>query len=89
MPVLAVVLSALLVSGIPMFSMKIHKGAEKDVGLLIRRTGFLAIAVILAVTVAVMRLNWAALVLLVIVVYILMNLVLAIVPNGVSSRDNS
>lgn len=89
-PVLAVVLSALLVSEVPMFSMKIHKGAEKDPGLMIRRTGFLTIAVIIAVTVVVMRLNWAALVLLVFVVYILMNLVLAVVPTGGgSSRGNS
>ena len=89
-PVLAICLSALLVSGIPMFSMKIHKGAKKDVALFIRRTGFLTIAVILAVIVAVMKLNWAAFVLLSFMVYVLMNLVLALVPTGgASSQDNS
>ncbi len=89
-PVLSIVLSALLVSGIPMFSMKIHKGAEKDIPLMIRRTGFLTMAAIIAVVVAVMKLNWAALVLLMFVAYILMNLVLALVPSsGASSRGTA
>ena len=75
-PVLSVCLSALLVSEIPMFSLKFHKDDPAVVKG--KRTAF-AFLVLAAVLVCVIcRLHWSVIVLLVLCVYILKNLVYAI-----------
>jgi len=73
-PVLSVVLSGLLISEIPMFSMKIHKGDPKD-GTFWLRIAFLAIIVISAIVVAALRINWSLIVLLSFLSYVVLNIV--------------
>ena len=75
-PVVSVCLGLLLVSPIPMFSMKFKKG-QKDRGLMIKRAAFLAVAVLAIVVVAVLRINWSAAVTLVFLGYILVNCISA------------
>ena len=75
-PVLSVVLAALLVCEIPMFSMKFGK----DDGAIVRRKRIafaINIAIITAI-VASLGLNWSLAVLLAFIVYILMNLTFAL-----------
>ncbi len=73
-PVLAVALSALMVSEIPMFSMKFKKGMSKDSPLYRQRVTFAGIIVVAAVLVLTMGLNWSMIILLSFVAYIIMNL---------------
>lgn len=74
-PVLTVVLCCLLVSEIPMFSMKLGS----DSGLENRKRMAFAINIILIIViVAIMRINWSMVILLSFVVYVLMNIVFAI-----------
>lgn len=75
-PVLSVILSALLVCELPMFSMKFHKDDPSD--LKMKRIFFAASALVCAATVAICGLNWSLAVLLTFVVYVLMNVVLAV-----------
>lgn len=75
-PVLSVCLGLLLVSPVPMFSMKFKKG-QKDHSLMIKRTAFLTVAVLAIIVVVVLRANWAAAVTLVFICYILVNCVFA------------
>lgn len=75
-PVVSVCLGLLLVSPIPMFSMKFKKG-QKDRVLMIKRAAFLAVAVLAIVVVAVLRINWSAAVTLVFLGYILVNCISA------------
>ena len=70
-PVLSVVLAALLVCEIPMFSMKFS--CDDDKVLRGKRLAFLVNVVLIGVIVAVCRLNWSMAVLLTFVVYVLMN----------------
>ena len=78
-PLLAVVLCVLLVSEIPMFSMKFSR---KDSPLLKRKRIIFAVNVLLVVAiVASLRLNWSLAVLLVFLVYVLMNLGFALFRN--------
>lgn len=72
-PAVAVILSILLVCGLPMFSMKF--GKETDTLTKMKRTSMLAIAAIIAVMAAVLRFNWSIIFLMVFVAYILMNIV--------------
>ena len=80
-PALAVILSILLVSEIPMFSMKFHSHGKEDYSTGIRRTAFLCITACIAITITVMRLNWSLAVLTTFIVYILMNLAFAVIPS--------
>lgn len=75
-PVVSVCLGLLLVSPLPMFSMKFKKG-QQDHTQLIKRTAFLTIAVLAIIVVAVTRANWAAAVTLIFLCYILVNCVFA------------
>lgn len=74
LPVLAVVLSALLVSEIPMFAMKFGKDIECDYRTKIQRIGFLGGIVCLAIPVIVLGLNWSLIVLLTFIYYLLLNI---------------
>ena len=73
-PVLSIVLSALMVSEIPMFSMKFKKGISKDSPLYRQRISFAGTVVVAAVLVMTLGLNWSMIVLLSFVAYIVMNL---------------
>ena len=72
-PTVAVLLSLLLVSEIPMFSMKFKKGAEPSIKL--RRTVFLCIAAVALVLTLALRQNIAYAIFIIFAVYILMNLI--------------
>lgn len=78
--VLSVALSYLLVSEIPMFSMKIHKGEPKD-GTFWLRISFLAVVAICAIVVAAVRLNWSLIVLLSFLSYVILNVVFDLVTG--------
>lgn len=76
LPVVALVLGLLLVSEIPMFGMKVAKGHKL---LDTKRIVFLVLALVAIALTAVFRLNWSLAVLLVFCIYIVENLLLAIV----------
>lgn len=74
-PALSIVLSLLLVSEIPMFSMKFGKDTVQD-----RRTGilriiFLIAAVLTVCIVAAFRLHWSLTILIIFSIYIVMNII--------------
>lgn len=73
-PVLSVILSALLVSGIPMFSLKFKKGLSKDSPVYRQRVSFFGTIVVAVILVITMGLNWSMAILLSLVAYIVMNL---------------
>ncbi|MBO4742590.1 MAG: CDP-diacylglycerol--serine O-phosphatidyltransferase [Bacteroidales bacterium] len=77
LPVLSVCLSALLVSEIPMFSLKFHKDDPAAVKGKRMAMAFLVLAAILVCVIC--GLNWSVIVLLSLTLYILKNLVYAIV----------
>lgn len=74
LPLLSVLLSALLVSEIPMFSMKFKKGISKDSPIYRQRVTFIGIIVVAAVLVMTMGLNWSMIIMLSFVAYIIINL---------------
>lgn len=78
-PVLAIILSALMVSEIPMFSLKIKKDGDSITKM--KRIAFLTIALLCLVVVIVASLNWSMTVFLTLVFYVLMNIVFAFVPS--------
>ena len=74
-PLISVVLSLLLVSEIPMFGMKIKKGARLFSGLQGRlRMIFLAVAVAIVLLVAILRLHFSAAFFFIFAFYVLLNL---------------
>ena len=75
-PVLSVCLSALLVSEIPMFSLKFHKGDPQVLKTKRIALAFLVLGAILVV--ALLRLNWSLAAVLILALYILKNLLYAI-----------
>jgi len=79
-PIVSIVLAILLVCELPMFSMKIKKGAPRSEN--IKRISFVVNVAIVAVIVFVLKLNWSLVVLISFVVYILMNIVYALVSKG-------
>ena len=91
LPVVSVVLAALLVSEIPMFSMKIKKGAGRSVRIL-RMAFLLCVAVVAAGVLIYSRLEWsfaatlAFFVAFVFKLYILINIINAIVVKCRSKR---
>ncbi|MBQ8071301.1 MAG: CDP-diacylglycerol--serine O-phosphatidyltransferase [Bacteroidales bacterium] len=78
-PLLAVILSALLVSEVPMFSLKASypKGSAAHMG----RISFFSISAIAAVMVVALGLNWSLIVTMVFAAYILINLVFHAFPS--------
>lgn len=74
LPVLALVLSALLVSEIPMFAMKFGKGKKADSPTVRRRIIFLAAAAASIILVLAHGLNWTLAVVLAFAAYIFINL---------------
>lgn len=78
-PALSIVLSVLLVSEIPMFSVKFAAG-EADHFTKGKRISFLVNVILCAVIVIFLGLNWSLVILLTFLMYILMNLVYAFFP---------
>jgi len=73
-PAASVVLSLLLVSEIPMFSMKFKKNIKPGTPIHKQRIGFAGVIFVATVLVILLGLNWSMIVLLVFVSYIVMNL---------------
>jgi len=78
LPLVAVLLSALLVSEIPMFSFKFGRDIHEDTVVRMKRIAIVSISVIILVLVVLLRWHWSAVVLLVLTTYVLMNLVFAV-----------
>lgn len=79
-PAIAIILSALLVSEIPMFAMK-FKAGDVDSFTKGKRISFIVNVALCIVVVAVLRLNWSLAILLSFLMYILMNVVYACLPS--------
>ncbi len=77
-PVLALVLSILMVSEIPMFSIKFGKKAGADPALRAKRLAMGVLSAIVVLVVAVLKLDWSLAVLLIVSIYILKNCVYAV-----------
>ena len=77
LPLLSVVLSVLMVSEIPMFSLKFHKEDSRVVK--IKRLAFAALAVLSAVICLLCSLNWSMALVMTLACYILKNIIYAIV----------
>lgn len=73
LPSASLILSALLVSEIPMFSMKIKKGSQTDRATRIMRTCFFAVIAISCILAMIFGLNWSIIVLTAFTAYILIN----------------
>lgn len=74
-PVISVILAALLVSEIPMFSMKFKKGDDGKVKIGSHRIIFAVCALIEIILTIILKQNWSFAVILIFLTYILMNLV--------------
>lgn len=74
LPVVAIILSALLVSEIPMFAMKFGKGIETDLKTKFLRIGFFSGIVCIIIAVVVSGGNWSLIVLYMFIYYLLLNL---------------
>ena len=79
-PALSLLLSLLLVSEIPMFSMKFKKGSA-GTPVFWQRIIFLGIVVVISVLVAIFRLNWSMIPLVTFIAYILMNVAVYLIPS--------
>lgn len=75
LPLLACVLSTLLICEIPMFAMKFGKGMQADRCTRVRRIAFLAVALAGAALTAILGLHWSLAVLLAFLGYIVVNLI--------------
>ncbi len=84
-PILAIVLSILLISEIPMFGMKFGKGHKSDALENIQRIGFLSIIVIFTIIVLVTGKNWSLIVFSSFLMYIIMNVIFALRSVGKAS----
>lgn len=76
-----VILSALMVSSIPMFSMKFKKGGQAVTPLYRMRIAFVGVFCVCTVLVALLGLNWSMIILLTFIIYIIMNLINAMVSK--------
>ena len=72
-------LCALMVSPIPMFSMKFKKAGKADTPIYKMRIAFVGVFCVCTVLVALLGLNWSMIILLTFVTYVLMNLINALI----------
>ncbi len=77
-PAASVVLSLLLVSEIPMFSMKFKKKAKPGTPIHRQRVSFLGVVLVSTIMTVLLGLNWSFIVLLSFVAYIIMNIGIAL-----------
>ena len=73
-PLLTAIICALLVSEIPMFSLKFGKKAGTDLVTSMKRTALLTVSAICVLIVVMLGLNWSMVIFLSLVVYVLLNL---------------
>ncbi|MGP1621558.1 MAG: CDP-diacylglycerol--serine O-phosphatidyltransferase [Candidatus Cryptobacteroides sp.] len=77
-PVLAVILSGLLISNIPMFSLKLSKQRLANKTLRIKLTGFITTSLIIALAIIVTGLDWKFIILSIFTIYIIENITFAL-----------
>lgn len=77
-PAASVILSLLLVSEIPMFSMKFKKKAKPGTPIHRQRVSFLGVVFVSTIMTVLLGLNWSFIVLLSFVAYIIMNIGIAL-----------
>lgn len=82
LPVLGITLSALLVSEIPMFSMKFGKGKGTDKATVRIRIAFLVMIPVIVLAVAAAGLEWSLAVCFTFIGYILLNILSALLPKS-------
>lgn len=75
-PVVSVVMSYLLISEIPMFSFKFHKGDPKP--LVVKRIAMLAVIVVAVLLCVIFKLNWSLAAVIVMACYIVKNIIYCI-----------
>ena len=73
--IVTVVFSALMVSRIPMFSMKFRKSGKAESPLYRMRIAFIGVFCVCTVLVALLGLNWSMIILLTFIIYVIMNLI--------------
>lgn len=78
-PAASVILSLLLVSEIPMFSMKFKKKAKPGTPIHSQRVAFMGVIVVTAVFTLLLGLNWSFIILLSFIAYIVMNIGIALI----------
>lgn len=83
LPVVSVILSLLLVSEIPMFSLKYKKGSKSNA----TRIVFIIVTAAIAVTVLIFRLDWSLIIMLSMTTYILWNLLRQIFSIRIVRKD--
>lgn len=76
-PAASVILSMLLVSEIPMFSMKFKKGSKTNVA----RIGFIAFTAVSAIMALIFMINWSAIVMVSMTAYILWNVFVGLINS--------
>lgn len=81
LPALAFVLALLLVSEIPMFSMKFGKGKQADKATVVIRFVFLGIVAVSALAVLIFGLNWSLIPLISFIGYILLNVIASLLKS--------
>lgn len=79
LPVLSLVLSFLLVSELPMFSLKFHKGDDLKSPVFIKRYILLACLVVSAIAVPLAGLHWSLIITATFISFILINVVCAVI----------
>ncbi len=82
-PIASVILALLMVSEIPMFSMKIKSGSAYNR----IRIYFLAIVAAIAAGTLILKINWAYIVFLSLTCYILLNIIMAIFSPGIARKE--
>lgn len=75
LPVLSVILSLMLVSELPMFSLKFKKGQKKDTVIYKLRFGFIAMCLAASLLVLLLRLKFSMILILSVAIYIIMNII--------------
>ena len=78
LPAASVILSLLLISEIPMFSMKFNKNIKPGTPIHKQRIGFIGVIFVSTVLTLLLGLNWSLIILLTFVSYILMNIGIAL-----------
>lgn len=81
-PAASLVLSYLLISRIPMFSMKFKKNTTSGNPVFMHRIAFIAIILATSIVVLILGLNWSMIVLLTFLIYIIMNISIMLIPES-------
>ena len=82
-PISSVILALLMISEIPMFSMKIKKGSAYNR----IRIYFLAIVAVIAAGTLILKINWAYIVFLSLTCYIILNIIMAVFSPRIANKE--